>query len=63
MPSSECYCSHCVSEELYSRLYCQDCFDLSCSESSEDMHYSDKAKHNPNIPDFTKALNLLIAYS
>jgi hypothetical protein len=35
---NECACRFCVKEELYSRLYCQDCYDYGCSKSEEDFH-------------------------
>jgi len=35
---TECACNNCVEEELYTRLYCEDCFDLGCSKTDEDMH-------------------------
>jgi hypothetical protein len=35
---TECACWGCVEENLYSRMYCQDCFDMGCGDSDEDMH-------------------------
>jgi len=35
---TECACVNCMEEELYSRLYCQECFDLACGKTDEDMH-------------------------
>lgn len=35
---TECACNGCIETELYSRLYCEECHDLACSESDEDMH-------------------------
>jgi hypothetical protein len=37
-PATECACRNCVEVELYSRLYCRDCYDMACSKTEEDMH-------------------------
>lgn len=34
----ECACGACIKTELYSRLYCQDCYDYGCSKSEERFH-------------------------
>lgn len=39
MPANtECACWNCIETELYSRLYCQDCYDYACGKTDEDMH-------------------------
>lgn len=35
---TECACMNCIETELYSRLYCEECHDLACSKTDEDMH-------------------------
>lgn len=34
---SECACIYCLETELYSKFYCQYCFD-GCAKSEEDNH-------------------------
>jgi hypothetical protein len=37
-PVDECQCKNCIETELYSRLYCRDCYDMACSKTDEDQH-------------------------
>ena len=35
---TECACRFCMESELYSRLYCHDCFDMACGKTDDDNH-------------------------